>query len=104
MRGILNLPPARTSQIAAEQRLQHQHQRILLASLELLPEDVSCHRPHLRNWYPHSSLPCRRNKSPVVAIPPVVIIPSAPRDLRSWVRATQSAARQFPPQPRPSPG
>src|SRR5580692_5628129 len=55
MRGILNLSTTSTRQIAAEQRLQHQHQRILLASLDFLLEDVSRRRPHLRNWYSHSS-------------------------------------------------
>ena len=33
MSGILDLAASGASQIAAEQRLQHQHQRILLASL-----------------------------------------------------------------------
>src|SRR5579863_8996822 len=64
MRGILNLPATSTGQIAAEQRLQHQHERILFASLNLLLEDVTRHRPHLRNWHRHqSSLQSRFKKN-----------------------------------------
>src|SRR6185503_5649780 len=49
MAGILDLAAAGTSQVAAEQRLQHQDERIPLASGELLPDDISSNRPRLRN-------------------------------------------------------
>src|SRR5579884_3128445 len=61
--GILDLSAASTRQIATEQRLQHQDERILLAPLQLLFEDVSCHRPGLRNRYGHAF-----SESPVVPL------------------------------------
>src|SRR5205807_7523624 len=51
---ILDLATPRARQVAAEQWLQHQHQRIPLSSGKLLPDDVRGYRPHLRNWYRHS--------------------------------------------------
>ena len=54
VRGILDLAAAGASQVAAEQRLQHQHQRIALAAVELLLQDVGRDRPHLRNWNTHA--------------------------------------------------
>ncbi len=58
---ILNLSATRTCQVAAEQRLQHQHQRISLPSFELLLQDIRCNSPGLRNWYGHSGLPPKTN-------------------------------------------
>jgi hypothetical protein len=54
VRWILNLATAGAGQIAAKEWLQHQHKRILLASLELLLDDVTCDRPGLRYGYRHS--------------------------------------------------
>ena len=48
VRRILNLAAAGAGEIAAKQRLEHQHERILLAALELLADDVRRDRPHLR--------------------------------------------------------
>ncbi len=47
---ILDLAAARAGQIAAEQRLEHQDQRVALAAFEALLEDVGCYGPHLRDW------------------------------------------------------
>src|SRR5690348_14402150 len=51
MRRILDLPASSASQIASEERLQHQHQGIPFPASKLLPDHVSRYRPHLRNWY-----------------------------------------------------
>src|SRR6266852_3344735 len=45
MRWVLNLSAAGARQVAPEQRLQHQNERISLAALNLLPQDVSCYCP-----------------------------------------------------------
>ena len=50
---VLDFSAARARQIAAEQRLQHQHEGIALASLNLLLQDVSGYRPHLGYRYWH---------------------------------------------------
>src|SRR5947208_17041376 len=55
VRRILNLSATCARQIAAEERLEHQHQRILLAPSQLLPDHVRSHRPHLRDRYTHAS-------------------------------------------------
>ena len=47
VRGILDLAAAGAGQVAAEQRLQHQHERVALAPLEALLQDVRRDRPHL---------------------------------------------------------
>ena len=39
--GIIDLAAAGASQIAAEQRLEHQHQRITLAAGQMLADDVA---------------------------------------------------------------
>ena len=53
--GILDLAASGASQVAAEQRLQHQHQRIALAALDPLLQDVRSNRPHLRNRNSHAA-------------------------------------------------
>ena len=45
--GVLDLAASGAGQVAAEQRLEHEHERVLLASGELLAEDVAGDRPHL---------------------------------------------------------
>src|SRR6516164_8713335 len=57
VRRILNLATTRTSQVAAVKRLEHEHQRILLLSVQLLLEDVTGYCPRLGYWYRHS-FPC----------------------------------------------
>src|SRR5262249_35926521 len=47
MARILNLPAAGAGQIAAVERLEHQHERVPLPSLQLLAQDVSGDPPHL---------------------------------------------------------
>ena len=42
--GVLDLAASGAGQVAAEERLQHQHQRILLASGKLLPQHVAARR------------------------------------------------------------
>ena len=44
---ILHLAAAGAGQVAAEERLEHEHQRIALVAVEPLLEDVGCNRPHL---------------------------------------------------------
>ena len=44
---ILNLAASRAGEITAKKWLEHQHQRILLPSGKLLPEDIAAHSPHL---------------------------------------------------------
>ncbi len=46
-RRILNFAASRACQVAAEQRLQHQHERVAFSPLQLLLEDVRGNRPHL---------------------------------------------------------
>ena len=53
VRGVLDLAAAGAGQVAAEERLEHEHQRIALTSLQLLLQDVSSDRPHLRHGYCH---------------------------------------------------
>src|SRR5271166_6388565 len=61
---ILDLAATGTRQVAAEQRLQHQHQRVALAAFDLLFEDVRGDRPHLRNRYTHAAqFPRLQNKN-----------------------------------------
>ena len=47
VRGVLNLPAAGASQIAAEQRLQHQDERVLFPPFYLLADHIGRDRPHL---------------------------------------------------------
>src|SRR5581483_6549537 len=44
---VLNFAASRARQVAAKQRLEHEHKRILLAPFQLLSEDVSGYRPGL---------------------------------------------------------
>ncbi len=53
VRRVLDFAAARAGQVAAEQRLQHQDQRVALAAFEALLEDVGCYGPHLRDWHWH---------------------------------------------------
>src|ERR1035437_1811257 len=57
VRGILDLAASGARQVAAEQRLQHQHQGILLAPFQLLLQHVSCDGPCLRDRHCHSESP-----------------------------------------------
>ena len=47
VRRILHLAAAGAGQVAAEERLEHEHKRIALVAREPLLEDVGCNRPHL---------------------------------------------------------
>ncbi len=47
VRRILDLAATGAGQVAAKERLQHQHERIALAPRELLFQDVRCNRPRL---------------------------------------------------------
>ena len=44
---VLDFAAAGARQIAAKQGLEHEHERILLAAGELLPQDIARHGPHL---------------------------------------------------------
>ena len=54
---VLDLAASGAGQVAAEERLQHQDQRVALASGKLLAQDVAGHRPHLRYRYWHEDEP-----------------------------------------------
>src|SRR6202023_4083795 len=49
--GIIDLAAADAGEIAAEQRLEHQHQRIAFAALQALPHDVRTDGGHLAYRY-----------------------------------------------------
>ena len=53
--GVLDLAAAGAGQVAAEERLEHQHERVALAARELLLQDVAGDRPHLRNRHAHAN-------------------------------------------------
>src|SRR5438552_18957845 len=53
---ILDLAASGTGQVAAEQGLEHQDERVLFATGNLLPEHIRRHRPHLRNGNTHGSV------------------------------------------------
>src|ERR1017187_7000587 len=55
MTRILNLSAAGAGQIAAIERLQHEHQGVALAALQLLLQDVAGDGPHLRRGNGHTS-------------------------------------------------
>ncbi len=59
VRRILHLAAAGAGQVAAEERLKHEHQRIALVALEPLLEDIGGNRPHLGDWNCHSCLSLR---------------------------------------------
>ena len=45
--GVLDLAASGAGQVAAEQGLEHEHERILLAPGELLAQDIGRNSPHL---------------------------------------------------------
>src|SRR5260370_1111138 len=51
--GILDLATTGAGQVAAEQWLEHQDQRIAFSPGNLLPDHIAGHRPHLRNRNTH---------------------------------------------------
>ena len=51
--GIIDLAAAGAGEIATEQRLQHQHQRIALAPRQVLAEDVAADAELLQKWDAH---------------------------------------------------
>jgi hypothetical protein len=44
---VVDLAAARAGEVAAEQRLQHQHERVALATLEVLAHDVGANADRL---------------------------------------------------------
>ena len=52
--GVLDFAAAGAGEVAAEQRLEHEHEGVLLAAGEALLEHVGCDGPHLGNGYAHS--------------------------------------------------
>ncbi len=51
--GIVDLAAAGASEVAAEQRLEHQHERIALAAGQVLPDDIGADSCNLSEWYAH---------------------------------------------------
>src|ERR1700722_10646717 len=51
--GIVDLAAARTSEIAAKQRIQHQHERVALAAGEMLLNDIGADSRNLSEGYAH---------------------------------------------------
>jgi hypothetical protein len=47
VRRVLDLPAPRAGEVAAQQRLQHEHERVALAPCQPLPDDVGRHGPRL---------------------------------------------------------
>jgi hypothetical protein len=60
---VLDLAAAGAGQVAAEEGFKHQHERIALAALELLGDDVGGDRPSLRDGN-HSFVGNRLNRLP----------------------------------------
>ena len=56
VRGILNLATARAGEIAAKERLQHEHQRVALAPAQLLCQHIASDGPHLTERNSHAYL------------------------------------------------
>ena len=54
VRRILHLAATGAGQVAAEERLKHQHKRIALVAGEALLQHISGNRPHLRNRNSHT--------------------------------------------------
>src|SRR5690606_28345895 len=52
--GIVDLAATRAGEVALEQRLEHQDQRIALHALQLLLEDVARYPVRLYEWNAHS--------------------------------------------------
>src|SRR6185503_11231283 len=77
---ILDLAAAGAGEIAAEQGLQHQDKRVLLALTQALREHVARHRPHLRDRYAHGLRPPDltrlRRRAPASDSSPVGIVES----------------------------
>src|ERR1022692_2371609 len=65
MTGILDLSAAGARQVAAIEGLQHEHQRVALAPLELLLQDVTGDGPHLRRGNGHISYNTRGKEANV---------------------------------------
>ena len=55
--GIIDLATTRASQIAPEQRLQHQDERVALAASEMLPDDVGADSSNLPEGYAQLKIP-----------------------------------------------
>src|SRR3974390_845638 len=51
--GIVDLAAARACEIAAEERLEHQNERIAFAAGQMLLEQVTANLGHLMNWNSH---------------------------------------------------
>ena len=54
--GMIDLAATRAGQVALEQRLQHQHQRVFFFTSKLLAHDVTCHAVLLNQRYCHFDL------------------------------------------------
>ena len=69
--GVLDLAAAGAGQVAAKERLQHEHERIALAPTEALLQHVAAYRHHLRRRNSHGTsllvlravLPLRRTRA-----------------------------------------
>src|SRR5213593_2271276 len=54
LRRILDLAAARAREVAAEEGLEHEDQRVARTAREPLPDHVARHRPHLRERHTHA--------------------------------------------------
>src|SRR5271170_619069 len=104
MCGILDFAAARAGEVAAKQRLEHQHERILLAAFQFLADDVTRHRPHLRyrSRYAHRRLAhgpfdCEASIIPG-SMPPVN--PGFPRGVLKEAGSAEGSENTIPPQGR----
>src|SRR5262249_15127026 len=55
---VIDLAAAGAGEIAPEQRLEHQHERIALTTGETLPHDVAADHHLLQKWNTHDYRPC----------------------------------------------
>jgi len=53
--GVLDFSAAGAGEIAAEEWLEHEDERISLSAGEFLPQHVACDGPHLGDWNSHGN-------------------------------------------------
>ena len=57
MRRVLDLATSGAGEVATQQRLQHEYERIAIPSSHTLPYHMERYRKRLRNWNSHDAVP-----------------------------------------------